>query len=158
MNEMLLARKIVAASISGTIFAFLLGFILPDPFGTEHIGSFGEYVANALFLTYIYMMYSFPAILIYGVLTSFISDKIGSIISIKTGKEKAEIIISGALHFLFGLILLWFSLGAATLFFIIDRMLKKRKERYSFGVAFSSLSIPVLTFLLLLLFIRTYPI
>jgi hypothetical protein len=92
-------------------------------------------------------MYSFPAILIYGVLTSVISDKVGEFISIKSENKNAELIISGALHMVFGLILLLFSLGAAFLYFITDRILKRRNKKIKWYGALISLSIPCLTWI-----------
>jgi len=37
-----LPRKIVTASITGTIFALILGFVFPNPFG-ENIDTFKDY-------------------------------------------------------------------------------------------------------------------
>ncbi|WP_286166243.1 hypothetical protein [Bacillus sp. E(2018)] len=93
------------------------------------------------------MMYSFPVILTYGVLTSVISEKIGVFISIKSANKNAELIISGALHTIFGLILLVFSLGAAVLYFITDRILKRRNKKIKWYDALISLSIPFLTWI-----------
>lgn len=94
------------------------------------------------------MMYSFPAILIYGVITSMISDKIGDFIAIKTQEKKAELIVSGVLHMVFGLILFWLSLGAAMLFFITDRIMRRRNQPYKWSETIKSLAIPVLTWLI----------
>lgn len=93
------------------------------------------------------MMYSFPAILIYGVITSVISDKVGEFISTKSENKNAELIISGALHMIFGLILLWYSLMAAVLYFITDRILKRRDKVIIWYDALISLSIPFLTWI-----------
>ncbi|WP_246234776.1 hypothetical protein [Bacillus aquiflavi] len=46
----------------------------------------------------IYMLYSFPVILIYGVITSSTSDIVSEFISTKIKIKKLEIIISGVLH------------------------------------------------------------
>lgn len=145
--KFILSRKIVAASLSGTIFAIILGFFIPDPFGDESFNSFLSYVFASIGIIPVYMMYSFPAILIYGVLTSVVSDKVGEFISIKSSNKNAEIIISAALHMIFGLILLWFSLGAAVLYFITDRILKRRNEKIKWYNALNSLAIPFLTWI-----------
>lgn len=146
-RKVILQRKLVAASISGTIYAIILGFSLPNPFGDETFNSVLSYVFASIGIIPAYMMYSFPAILTYGVLTSVISEKAGEFISIKSGNRNAELIISGALHMIFGLILLLFSLGAAVLYFITDRILKRRNRNIKWYEVLTSLSIPVLTWL-----------
>ena len=88
-------------------------------------------------------MYSFPAVLIYGVFTSIISDKVSKYISTKIKNEQSEIIISGVLHIGFGLILLIYSLSASILFFITDRILQKGKKEYKLSQAIKSLTIPI---------------
>ncbi|NRG46067.1 hypothetical protein HRF87_15060 [Bacillus sp. CRN 9] len=88
--------------------------------------------------------------MIYGTLTSIISDKIGEFISIKVKETKAEIFVSGALHIAFGLVLFWISIGASLLFFITDRLLKSRNKKYEWLEAMKSLAIPVLTWLILM--------
>ena len=93
-------------------------------------------------------MYSFPFILVYGVLVSIISDKVGEFISRKIEKEKIEIIISGFLHFVFGLILLLYSLGASMLFFITDKILQKNNKEYKWFQAVKSLAIPLSVWLI----------
>ncbi|RDW17297.1 hypothetical protein [Oceanobacillus chungangensis] len=98
----------------------LLGLIEPNPFG-EDLSSITEYLFAFVLATPVYLIYSFPA----GVLTSIISDKTGELVSRKVNKEKMELIISDVLRVLFGLILLFYSLGAAILFFITDRLLQK---------------------------------
>lgn len=144
----MLPRKIISASISGTFFAIILGLTLPNFFGDENMGSIQSYLYSAISIIPIYMMYSLPTILIYGILTSVISDKIGEFISIKMENKRTELIISGALHILFGLILLWFSLGASILFFITDRTLRSHNKKYEWLGAIKSLAIPVLTWLI----------
>jgi hypothetical protein len=60
--------------------------------------------------------------------TSIISDKIGEFVaaSAKAEENKLELFISGVLHIVFGLILFGVSLGASILFFITDRIIRKR--------------------------------
>lgn len=144
----ILQRKIMSASVSGTIFAIILGFIFPNLFGDISISSIQDYLFSSISIIPFYMMYSFPAILIYGVITSIISDKVGDFISIKTKEKKVELIVSGVMHIVFGLILFWLSLGAAMLFFITDRIMKRRKQQYKWLEAIKSLAIPVVTWLI----------
>jgi uncharacterized membrane protein HdeD (DUF308 family) len=146
-TKVILQRKLVAASLSGTIYAIILGFSMPNPFGDESFNSVLSYVFASIGIIPVYMMYSFPAILIYGVITSVISDKVGEFISTKSENKNAELIISGALHMIFGLILLWYSLMAAVLYFITDRILKKRNKEIKWYDALISLSIPFLTWI-----------
>ncbi|WP_261134303.1 hypothetical protein [Bacillus sp. Marseille-Q3570] len=143
-------RKIVTASVSGTIFVFLLGIAMPNPFGDENIVSYQNYFYSSISIMPIYMLYSFPCILTYGVITSMISDKIGQLLLKKTDEVNIEIIVSGALHLIFGLVLFWFSLVASILFFIIDRLFKKVKNDYGWKDAFRSLVIPTLMWLFLM--------
>lgn len=134
----ILQRKIIAASISGSIFAVLLGFIVPNPFG-EEITSLTEYLFLSSLSIPVYILYSFPVILIYGVITSIISDWLANRLP-----EKYELYTSASLHILFGLVLLWFSLGAAVLFFIVDRLIMKRSDTYSWKQAMFSLLMPII--------------
>lgn len=93
-------------------------------------------------------MYSFPVILIYGVLASIISDKVSQFISTKMKNGKSEIFFSGILHAVFGLILLLYSLGASMLFFITDRVLQKQNKDYKPLQAIKSLAIPFAVWLI----------
>ena len=145
---MILPRKIITASISGSLFAIILGLVAPDPFGEEYLSSIQGYLFSASSVVPIYMMYSFPVILIYGVTMSIISDKAGEFISFKLGKNKIELIVSGVLHIIFGLILFWFSLVASLLFFITDRIMKSRNKKYEMKEAIKSLLIPVFVYLI----------
>ncbi|MEI2406139.1 hypothetical protein [Niallia taxi] len=146
----ILTRKIISASISGTIFAILLGFIIPDPFGDININTIQTYLLSSISIIPAYFMYSFPVILIYGVVTSIISDKVGESLANKTKDDRTEFIISGALHIVFGLILFLISLGAAVIFFTTDRIIRKRRKTYNWLDAIKSLAIPVIAFLLFL--------
>jgi hypothetical protein len=142
----IISRKIVTASISGSLYAMLLGMINPNPFG-ETISSMGDYLFSTVTTTPVYLLYSFPVILIYGGLTSILSDTIGQFISRNVNHEKAELTVSGILHLIFGLILGLHSLGAAILFFVTDRVLQKRNKRYDGLQAFKSLALPLAVWL-----------
>lgn len=139
-------RKIISASVSGSLFAILLGSIVPNPFGGD-ISSITNYLTAFVISTPAYLMYSFPVILIYGVLTSIISEKSSHLIVRKTNNEKIKVIISGVLHVLFGLILLPYSLAAAILFFITDRLLHKSNYKLNWLHAVKSLAIPCMVWL-----------
>ncbi|WP_226669843.1 hypothetical protein [Metabacillus litoralis] len=143
----IISRKIISASVSGSMFAILLGLIVPNPFGGT-ISSIPNYLFEVVLTTPLYLMYSFPAILIYGVLTSVISDRVSQFISTKVKNGKSEIIFSGILHALFGLILLFYSLGASILFFITDRVLQRINIDYKPLQAIKSLAIPLTVWLI----------
>lgn len=133
----ILSRKIVAASISGSIFAIIFGFV----FNSLGEGNSQAYLVSTITSIPFYLMYSFPVILVYGVSTSMISDRIGEFISKQN--KKTEWVISAGLHILFGSILKWISFGASVLFFITDRLLRRRKPHYPWGQALKSLCIPI---------------
>lgn len=134
--EGILSRKIVAASISGSIFAIIFGFV----FNSLGEGNSQANLVSTITSIPFYMMYSFPVILVYGVSTSMISDRIGEFFSKQD--KMTEWMVSAILHILFGLILKWVSLFAAVLFFITDRTLR-RKPHYRWGEALKSLCIPI---------------
>lgn len=136
----ILSRKIISASISGSIFAILLGLFIPDPFDMG-ISSVGEYIENLVVAVPGYLVYSFPVILLYGTITSTISDYIARFISNRTNKL-LENYLSFALHVLFGLVLLWYSLIASILYFVTDYLLIK-KNIYKWRNALVSLGIPI---------------
>jgi hypothetical protein len=143
----ILSRKIISASISGSLFAILLGIIQANPFG-ETITSIPNYLFSVVSITPLYLMYSFPVILIYGVLTSIVSDKVSKFVSTIIKNDKYEIIISGILHVVFGLVLLFYSLGASILFFITDRVLQNNNKDYKLLQAIRSLAIPLAVWLI----------
>ncbi|URM32645.1 hypothetical protein LLY41_20285 [Cytobacillus firmus] len=141
------ARKIIAASITGSLFSVMLGLIAADPFAGE-VNSAGEYFQGATMSIPFYLLYSFPVILVYGTVTSLISDYIAIFISNKTNR-KLEFYISLFLHLLFGLILLGLSLAAAVLFFVTDNLLR-RKQIGGWSNALKSLCLPVLIWIVLM--------
>jgi hypothetical protein len=141
-GEKMLQRKIISASISGALFAILLGFIMPNPF-REQVVAEQNYFYSATNVINLYLMYSFPVILIYGVLTSIISDKVAELMSKKNENKNIEIIISGVLHIVFGLVLLPYSLGASILFFVTDRILQKQNKNFYWLQTIKSFAIPL---------------
>ncbi|SDJ79900.1 hypothetical protein [Sediminibacillus albus] len=146
----MLPRKIIAAVIAGSLFAVLFGLIRPNPFGS--IASLSEYFSAFLITTPVYLLYSFPVIFIYGSSTSIISDLLSRRIARKWFVNK-EVFISGILHLLFGLILLWISLLAALIYFIVDRLLDRKETVYRWRMALKSLIIPPLLWIVFMLII-----
>jgi hypothetical protein len=141
---MIIPRKIISASISGTLLAIILGVIDSNPFGESQPFFSSSYFFDFVSIVPIYMIYILPATLIYGVLASIVSDKLGEFISIKSDEKIAEIIVSGALHVVFGLVLLWYSLGASALFFITDRVIRKGNKSHRWIDALKFLAVPLL--------------
>ncbi|MEH7236820.1 hypothetical protein [Bacillus sp. JJ1562] len=142
----LLPRKLLAASITGALFAILLGLFVSSSFWGE-INSLNDYLWSFTLSVPFYLTYSFPVIFVYGTLTSIISDFLSELIAKNTIK-KSEPNLSLIFHLLFGSILQWVSLSAAILYFIIDRILRKKKNRYKWRQAFMSLAIPILIWIL----------
>ncbi|USK93156.1 hypothetical protein [Rossellomorea marisflavi] len=93
----MLPRKIMSACISGPIFAIILALVNPNPF-EEPITSFWDYASSITLATPAYLLYSFPVILIYGVITSVISDKLASMVRSATNRYE-----TGTVHLLFGI-------------------------------------------------------
>lgn len=119
----------------------MLGLFIRDPFDMG-ISSIGEYIEGFLVGVPGYLMYSFPVILLYGTITSTISEYLARFISDHT-KKGLDFYFSFALHVLFGLVLLWFSLLASILYFVTDYILIK-KNIYNWKNALVSLGIPIL--------------
>lgn len=92
-------------------------------------------------------MYVLPAMLVYGVLTSILSDAAAHWLAART-TSKAEFIFSLLFHLLFGLILLWVSLTASLLFFLTDRLLMIRQKEYTGSHAYGSLTVSLILWLL----------
>lgn len=151
----ILSRKIISASISGTIFAVILGLFIPDPFEMG-ISSVGEYIQDLLIAVPGYLVYSFPVILLYGTIASTISEYVARFISNYT-KKGLEFYLSFALHILFGLVLLWYSLLASILYFVIDYILIK-KNIYKWKNSLVSLGIPILVLIIFVLSIKVIDI
>ncbi|WP_121614248.1 hypothetical protein [Mesobacillus foraminis] len=142
----ILPRKIITASLSGTLFAIIFGFLI-FPFSEEYIGSPEGYLLSAISITSMYMMFSFPIILFYGVVTSLLSDRVGKFLSTNANNQM-ELVTSAILHIAFGLILLWGSLVASILFFITDRLLGRLNKKFHWKEALISLTIPIMTLLI----------
>lgn len=146
----LITRKIIASSIAGTIFAVFFGIITANPFG-EEFNTLGEYIWGVILSTPFYLMYSFPVILVYGTVTSLVSDLLSNLIT-RNRYSKLEIYVSAIFHLLFGTILLWISFTAAALYFLTDRILARR-ENYNWKASLTSLLIPMGVWLTFMSFI-----
>ena len=120
-----LPRKIIAAAISGSIYAILFALVKSNIYESKGLSPW-QYVEMIVVTTIVYMLFSFPVIFLYGSLSSIISDLLSSVLS-KNGSVKLEFLLSLLFHLIFGLLLLWTSLPAAIIYFIIDRYLRKRK-------------------------------
>jgi uncharacterized membrane protein AbrB (regulator of aidB expression) len=130
-------RKIVAASLTAPIYAFLLACWIVIPQGPDS-SEIGDTVNGLLMLTATYLVVSFPVIVTYGVLMSMFSDWMARRMS-----RRFEPLVSFGLHIGFGLVLLWLSVGAAVLYWMIDRYLTYKDRRFATRQAWSSLVIPV---------------
>jgi hypothetical protein len=140
--DIIFFRKIITASLSGSIYAILLGLIVPNPFG-ESIPSLADYLFAVAMSTPVYLMYSFPVIFVYGIFASIISDKVTQLVMKRANSQKIEIVLSAVLHLLFGLVLQLYSLAASILFFIVDRVLQKGGKNYTGMQALKSLAVPL---------------
>jgi hypothetical protein len=141
-------RKMIATSISSCMFIAITSLIWPNTYGAENI-SFRDHIDYAIATIHTIIAFAFPLISVYAFITSIISDEIGKFVAIKTEKQQVEFFVSGVLHIIFGLIFFGFAAGVMIPLFLIDRMLKKRKEKeYGWGLILFSFSLPVILFLL----------
>ncbi|SIT75095.1 hypothetical protein [Edaphobacillus lindanitolerans] len=141
--EMEFRRKIIAASLAGTVFAVLLGLFVPNMFD-ETIRSAADYLWHMTSSIPIYLMYSFPVILIYGVPASLAADHIAGKLAVRIGKRTAEPWLSGALHLVFGLPLFWYGAAAGLLGFMADRLIRSWRKTHRWYEMLTALLIPLL--------------
>ncbi|MDQ0185327.1 hypothetical protein P4U90_11840 [Cytobacillus kochii] len=127
-------RKLIAASITSVLYPLTLN---PHFIELEFLG--------------LVMMYSLPVIYIYGIATSLVSDWLASLLAKK--KNKIVIFLTFLFHTIFGLVLLHISLIAAWLFFVIDRLLKRKQENYQTKTALLSFLLPICFFIFFLVLI-----
>lgn len=144
----MLSRKIISASISSVLYSVLLALFNPNPLG-EDVVEHQNYFYSFITVLPMYLLYSVPVILTYGVATSFVSDKIAERLT-RDSNKRNQLIISTILHVLFGLIYLPYVLGASILFFVMDKSLQKWKSEFDSSQALISLLLPVLVWFLLL--------
>lgn len=106
--SILLKRKLLTAMVSSLIFTLIFSM-------------FGGFNINGFFsLFYLNMMFA----LTYGVLASFFSDWLSKDIF---KKPRSREIASFILHFCCGAVFQVFGIVSATVFYIVDRLLKKVK-------------------------------
>ncbi|TDL76138.1 hypothetical protein [Peribacillus frigoritolerans] len=137
----MMSRKIISASISSTLYALFLSIFF-NPYGYN--GSIFHSFISSLPM---YMIYVVPAIFLYGIITSILSDKIGELSKRYIDVKYISLFISSIFHFLFGLILGWLSLLAAGIFLITDQLLYKKKPTYTGKEAIIFLLLPVGVFI-----------
>jgi len=136
-----LPRKLIAAAITGSLYAIVLALLAPF-FYEINVHSPWQYV-EMIFVTALgYMLYSLPVILLYGSLASIVSDLLASFLS-KNSSVILEYFLSLLFHLMFGLLLLWISLPAALIYFMVDRYLRKRKSLYKWSETYKSLIIQI---------------
>lgn len=135
-------RKLIAGALAGTLFFLLVVLIQPLPIDSPATSwtNYLQQFANAL---PVYMMYITPAMIIYFAVTSLISDRAARYAA-RRKNGRFEIVYSLIFHLIFGLILLWFSLIAMLFFFLIDQLLKKWRDRYSYKHVIITMMIPFL--------------
>ncbi|WLR47866.1 hypothetical protein LC065_00785 [Halobacillus litoralis] len=146
----MLKRKFVTGSITSSIYAVVLGFIMSFDSGQSGLV---VYLHTVTLLIPVGLLYSLPLILSYGVAASFVSEWAGGHIAKIIGQPKAKLLFSGLLHMFFGLIFMWVSLGAAFIFFAVDLFLKRRKKHFTWGIVYRSFLLPIgigLSFLIIL--------
>ncbi len=120
-----LGRKFVSAIYSSTLFSILFALIVPNPFN-ESITSIQHYFSDVISMIPIYQMYSLPIYIIYGIFTSFLSEKIANRIANRNNHLWLTFYVF--FHLLFGLILFVPGLLAATIYFFIDLILLKQNR------------------------------
>lgn len=146
-----LRRKIVAASLSGSAFALMLGLLVPDPFGGQP-STISTFLSAFSLSVPVYLMYSFPVILLFGVPASLLADFLAEHLVRWAGKQGAEPVVSGILHAAFGYVALGYGVAAALLGYTADRMLRRRSTPDWSGTL-KSLAVPALIWLLFMFII-----
>jgi hypothetical protein len=141
-----LLRKMITASIAGTLYALAYGLIFPNPWGLT-IDSFVQYLWHFTSSASVYFLFVLPVFWTYGIITSLVSDCIAHFIA-KVTSRKIECVSSALIHMLFGWVLLWISLFASILFFFTDRILGRR-DHYGWAAAVKSLVIPIAVWVVL---------
>ncbi|WP_284240150.1 hypothetical protein [Paenibacillus glycanilyticus] len=145
-------RKFISAAIATCLFTVIYAWLEPDPFSISNTYSNIVRVKEAFQTISAYMFYTTPAIYIYGIVTSLISEVISRVV---TKRRWLQLTISALFHCLFGLILLRISLLAAILFFIADTVLAlTRKKPYTVEMALSSTLLPICLWLVSLTFLN----
>ncbi|MDR6552598.1 fatty acid desaturase [Paenibacillus qinlingensis] len=149
----LISRKLISASVSSCIFVIIFAWFEPSVWSDIPIleyNSFKGYIKDSISSIPIYFTYALPVILIYGTLTSLICEFIVYNIFEYTPLRKSNLnkfILMGLLHLAFGMVLLYISLLAAILFFLVDQWLSYRRQVYNWRSVFKSFFIPLCFFI-----------
>ena len=146
----ILKRKFVTAIYASTLFSIVFALIDPNPFD-EPISSIQHYFSLAIGIIPIYLMYSLPIYLIYGIITSFLSETIAN--RFASRKKNLWLTICGVFHLLFGLILLLPGLLASSIYFLFDQWLKKRNCTLTTLQRIKLFATPILVWLLTMSFV-----
>ncbi len=137
-----LYREVITASFAGTIHSVLLALSFPSLFIQPADDS--AFFSSAITTIPTYLVYVLPVIYTYGIACSIASDKIGHLLAKKSNEPRVGKMVSGSLHLVFGLVLLWFSLIGAIIFFVIDHILLRLNRPYTLLVALMSALCPIL--------------
>jgi hypothetical protein len=111
---------------------FAILFALAEPNLWVDPQSIGGYFADVWKVIPVYLIVSFPVLLLYGSLTSLISDYIVANLARKQALNRPltkKVFLAG-LHLLFGCILSYIGILAALLYFLFDLWLSRRPEPY----------------------------
>ncbi|MGG2028012.1 hypothetical protein AB1282_20130 [Gottfriedia sp. S16(2024)] len=146
----MLKRKFVTAIYASTLFSIMFALIDPEPFD-EPITSIQHYFSDVIGIIPIYLMYSLPFYLIYGVITSFLSETIAN--RFASRKKSLWLTICGIFHLLFGLILLLPGLLASSIYFLVDQWLKKRNSPFTTIQRIKLFATPIVVWLLTMSFV-----
>ena len=122
----MLKRKLVSSICSSVLFSIVYGLINPTPFN-EKILSIQQYFSVVIDYIHVYLMYSLPIFLIYGLISSFLCE---TFVNRAFGgrNKKEQFIFNGLIHLFFGLILGWAGVLASFIYFLIDQWFKKRDK------------------------------
>lgn len=149
----LISRKLISASVSSCIFVIIFACYELSVWSDAPIleyKSFKGYIKDSISSIPIYFTYAFPVILIYGTLTSLICEFIVYNTFKYTPLRKSNLItftLMGVLHLAFGMVLLYISLLAAILFFLVDQWLSYRRQVYNWTAVFKSFLGPLCFFI-----------
>ncbi|RED52622.1 hypothetical protein DFP95_13320 [Cohnella lupini] len=148
----LFMRKIISAAIATFFFSIIFAWVEPELFGDSSMLSIGSRSHEAFRIISVYMMYAAPAIYLYGIATSLISEVIARAV---TQRQWLQLTVSTILHCGFGLILLHISLIAAILFLLSDTIIStKWKQIINVNITLASPLLPLFLWLLSVAYIN----
>lgn len=75
----ILPRKIITTMIASSLFAIIFGMIAVNPFD-QPFYSVLDYLNGMMTAIPAYLLFSFPVILVYGTITSLVSDYVANLI------------------------------------------------------------------------------